>query len=96
MVWQARAWAAQAARAVLHHGVGVGQDFLQIFRTGGGEAFLNPQERGVLAEMQDTKAKPPALDQQTMADASNMSADDQQATIAGSVFERGKFHGAIL
>jgi len=35
----------------------------------------------LLAEMQDMNAKPPALDQQTMANASNMSASDQQAMI---------------
>ena len=50
------------------------------------EAFLKdtpadaPWRQMLLAEMQDMNAKPPALDQQTMADASNMSADD-----AGSV-----------
>jgi len=37
------------------------------------------------AEMQDMSAKPPALDQQTMANASNMSASDQQAMIRSMV-----------
>ncbi len=39
----------------------------------------------LLAEMQDMSAKPPALDQQTMANASSMSADDQQAMIRSMV-----------
>ena len=37
------------------------------------------------AEMQDMASKPPALDQQTMANASNMSASDQQAMIRSMV-----------
>jgi cytochrome c-type biogenesis protein CcmH len=37
------------------------------------------------AEMQDMASKPPALDQQTMADASSMSASDQQAMIRSMV-----------
>jgi cytochrome c-type biogenesis protein CcmH len=55
------------------------------------EAFLKdtpadaPWRQMLLAEMQDMSAKPPALDQQTMADASNMSADDQQAMIRSMV-----------
>ncbi|MEI7598947.1 MAG: c-type cytochrome biogenesis protein CcmI [Aestuariivirga sp.] len=55
------------------------------------DAFLKdtpadaPWRPMLLAEMQDTKAKPPALDQQTMADASNMSAGDQQAMIRSMV-----------
>jgi cytochrome c-type biogenesis protein CcmH len=55
------------------------------------EAFLKdtpadaPWRQMLLAEMQDMNAKPPALDQQTMADASNMSADDQQAMIRSMV-----------
>ena len=44
-----------------------------------------PWRQMLLAEMQDMNAKPPALDQQTMADASNMSADDQQAMIRSMV-----------
>lgn len=55
------------------------------------EAFLKdtpadaPWRQMLLAEMQDMTAKPPALDQQTMADASSMSADDQQAMIRSMV-----------
>lgn len=55
------------------------------------DAFLKdtpadaPWRPMLLAEMQDTKAKPPALDQQTMADASSMSASDQQAMIRSMV-----------
>lgn len=55
------------------------------------EAFLKdtpadaPWRPMLLAEMQDTNAKPPALDQQTMADASQMSAGDQQAMIRSMV-----------
>lgn len=55
------------------------------------EAFLKdtpadaPWRQMLLAEMQDMNAKPPALDQQTMADASSMSADDQQAMIRSMV-----------
>ena len=51
------------------------------------EAFLKdtpadaPWRSMLLAEMQDMNARPPALDQQTMANASNMSASDQQAMI---------------
>jgi cytochrome c-type biogenesis protein CcmH len=51
------------------------------------EAFLNdtPQDAPwrpmLLAEMQDMGAKPPALDSETMANAQNMSAEDQQAMI---------------
>jgi len=44
-----------------------------------------PWRQMLLAEMQDTAAKPPALDQQTMQDASNMSAGDQQAMIRSMV-----------
>ena len=39
----------------------------------------------LLAEMQDMTARPPALDQQTMADASQMSGEDQQAMIRSMV-----------
>jgi len=55
------------------------------------DAFLKdtpedaPWRPMLLAEMQDMSAKPPALDQQTMADAQNMSAGDQQAMIRGMV-----------
>ena len=55
------------------------------------EAFLKdtpadaPWRDMLVSEMQDMSAKPPALDQQTMADASNMSAGDQQAMIRGMV-----------
>ncbi len=55
------------------------------------EAFLKdtpadaPWRPMLLAEMQDMNAKPPALDQQTMANASNMSAGDQQAMIRSMV-----------
>ncbi|MCA3555327.1 c-type cytochrome biogenesis protein CcmI [Aestuariivirga sp.] len=55
------------------------------------EAFLKdtpadaPWRPMLLAEMQDMSAKPPALDQQTMADASQMSGADQQAMIRGMV-----------
>jgi cytochrome c-type biogenesis protein CcmH len=44
-----------------------------------------PWRAMLLAEMQDMSAKPPALDQQTMANASNMSAGDQQAMIRSMV-----------
>lgn len=55
------------------------------------DAFLKdtpadaPWRSMLLAEMQDMNARPPALDQQTMADASNMSASDQQAMIRSMV-----------
>ena len=55
------------------------------------EAFLKdtpadaPWRQMLLAEMQDMSAKPPALDQQTMADAQNMSSEDQQAMIRSMV-----------
>ncbi|MCA3561473.1 MAG: c-type cytochrome biogenesis protein CcmI [Aestuariivirga sp.] len=55
------------------------------------EAFLKdtpadaPWRPMLLAEMRDMTAKPPALDQQTMADAQNMPAGDQQAMIRGMV-----------
>lgn len=55
------------------------------------EAFLKdtpadaPWRPMLLAEMQDMGAKPPALDQQTMADASQMSGEDQQAMIRSMV-----------
>lgn len=55
------------------------------------EAFLKdtpadaPWRQMLLAEMQDTSARPPALDQQTMADASQMSGEDQQAMIRSMV-----------
>ena len=55
------------------------------------EAFLadTPADapwRGTLvAEMQDMSSRPPALDQQTMQDATSMSAEDQQAMIRSMV-----------
>lgn len=55
------------------------------------EAFLKdtpadaPWRQMLLAEMQDMNAKPPALDQQTMANASQMSGGDQQAMIRSMV-----------
>lgn len=55
------------------------------------DAFLKdtpadaPWRQMLLAEMQDIGAKPPALDQKTVADASNMSAGDQQAMIRSMV-----------
>ena len=55
------------------------------------EAFLKdtpedaPWRPMLLAEMQDMNAKPPALDQQTMADAAQMSGADQQAMIRSMV-----------
>lgn len=55
------------------------------------EAFLKdtpadaPWRPMLLAEMQDMGAKPPALDQQTMADASQMSGEDQQTMIRSMV-----------
>ena len=55
------------------------------------EAFLKdtpadaPWRQMLLAEMQDMTARPPALDQQTMADASQMSGEDQQAMIRSMV-----------
>ncbi len=55
------------------------------------EAFLKdtpedaPWRPMLLAEMQDMSARPPALDQQTMKDAANMSAEDRQAMIRGMV-----------
>ena len=51
------------------------------------DAFLKdtpedaPWRPMLLAEMQDMSARPPALDKQTMANAANMSAGDQQAMI---------------
>jgi len=55
------------------------------------EAFLKdtpedaPWRPMLLAEMQDTGARPPALDQQTMQDAAGMSPEDQQAMIRSMV-----------
>ena len=55
------------------------------------ESFLKdsppdaPWRQMLVAEMQDMTARPPALDQQTMANASNMSASDQQAMIRSMV-----------
>ena len=55
------------------------------------EAFLKdtpddaPWRQMLLAEMQDMSARPPALDQQTMADAQNTSGEDQQAMIRSMV-----------
>ena len=55
------------------------------------DAFLKdtpadaPWRPMLLSEMQDMSAKPPALDQQTVADAANMSAGDQQAMIRSMV-----------
>ena len=55
------------------------------------DAFLKdtpadaPWRPMLLSEMQDISARPPALDQQTMANASNMSASDQQAMIRSMV-----------
>lgn len=55
------------------------------------EAFLKdtpadaPWRPMLLAEMQDTSARPPALDEQTMANAANMSGADQQAMIRSMV-----------
>ena len=55
------------------------------------DAFLKdtpadaPWRDMLLSEMKDMNAKPPALDQQTMANASNMSASDQQAMIRSMV-----------
>jgi cytochrome c-type biogenesis protein CcmH len=55
------------------------------------EAFLKdtpedaPWRPMLLAEMQSMDARPPALDQQTMKDASNMSSEDQQAMIRSMV-----------
>ena len=55
------------------------------------EAFLKdtpadaPWRPMLEAEINDMAAKPPALDQQTMANAQNMSAGDQQAMIRGMV-----------
>ncbi len=69
------------------------------------EAFLadTPQDAPwrpmLLAEMQDMSGKPPALDQQTMQDASQMSAEDQQAMIRSMVDgleERLKADGSDL
>ena len=55
------------------------------------DAFLKdtpadaPWRDMLLSEMKDMNAKPPALDQQTVANASNMSASDQQAMIRSMV-----------
>lgn len=55
------------------------------------EAFLKdtpadaPWRPMLLAEMQDMSARPPALDQQTMTDAAQMSGDDQQVMIRSMV-----------
>ena len=55
------------------------------------EAFLAetpadaPWRSMLVAEMQDMSARPPALDQQTMKDASSMSPEDQQAMIRSMV-----------
>jgi cytochrome c-type biogenesis protein CcmH len=44
-----------------------------------------PWRAMLLAEMQDMSSRPPALDQQTMQDASSMTAEDQQAMIRSMV-----------